>query len=185
MSTMLKFVLVSLILTVVSLVVLQFIDPNVQKNSINGAQISENDDDADTFSVSISGEVRTTGTYIVSSGCSLGDLIATAGGATTNADELCYDESYAIEKNGSYYIAPLYDTANVCSNTKIVKYNINSCTSDDLVNISGIGSTIATNIIKYRDEVSSFKCLEDVMNVNGIGSSTFVKLRNYIKLREA
>ena len=183
MMTIFKIIIASLVITVVSLVVFQFVDPNVKKTVVSVGDNTEIAEDA--YSVSISGEITTKGTYLLTEGSTLEDLIAAAGGTTSNADILCYDESITLEKSASYYIAPIYDTDNVCSTNKIVKYNINTCTADDLTNISGIGSSIASNIISYRDENNTFMRLEDIMNVNGIGTSTFIKMRNYIRLRDA
>jgi competence protein ComEA len=180
MSTIVKIVIFSLILTIIGLVVFQFIDPNIQKavsDSITSA-------DENSLYVSISGEINHVGSYYIANETKLSDLIATAGGVTTNADYLCFDEELTLIANGSYYIAPLYDNSNVCSTAKLTKYNINTCAVEDLEKINGIGSSIATNVINHRNEVGSFKQLEDIMNVNGIGSSTFSKMKNFIRLKD-
>ena len=49
--------------------------------------------------------------------------------------------------------------------------------------ISGIGSTIATAIVNYRNDNGSFGRIEDIKNVNGIGNATFEKVKNYITIK--
>ena len=63
--------------------------------------------------------------------------------------------------------------------------NINSCTSEELQTLDGIGASISNSIVSYRNEIGSYKQLEDVMKVNGIGNSTFSKLKNFIRLKDA
>lgn len=181
MTTLAKIIIVTLVITVIGLVVFQFIDPNIVQQTVTSLASGS----SDVFSVTVSGEVVTEGTYLLDEGTTFGDLIAAAGGATSNADYLCINDDIELISSGSYYVAPIYDHSNVCSTAKIVKYNINTCESSDLENISGIGSTISSNLIKYRDEIGEFKRLEDIMEVSGIGSSTFSKMRNFIRLKDA
>ena len=49
--------------------------------------------------------------------------------------------------------------------------------------INGIGSTIATAIVNYRNDNGSFGRIEDIKNVNGIGNATFEKVKNYITIK--
>lgn len=58
--------------------------------------------------------------------------------------------------------------------------NINTCTKDDLLTLSGIGESKADAIISYREENGSFKTIEDILNVSGIGNSIYEKIKNYI-----
>ena len=180
MATIVKVIIFSLIITIIGIVAFQFIDPNVAKpNNLVSSLISEN-----TLSVEINGEITTSGTYLIEEGSTLDDLISLAGGTTSNADELCYFNNLVLETKSTYYIAPIYDNADVCANTKITKYNINNSTSDDLLNIKNVGATIANNIISYRNEIGTFNKLEDLLKVNGIGSATFSKIKNFVRLKD-
>ena len=46
--------------------------------------------------------------------------------------------------------------------------------------LTGIGSSRAEAIIRYRQEVGPFRSIEDVMNVSGIKESAFEKIRKDI-----
>lgn len=183
MSLTIKILIGVLIATIITLVTLRLVDPT--NNSSNIQTITHGSGSEDVYKVEISGEINNAGIYYVDIGDTLEDLISDAGGLTSNADELCFETTLTLEDNGTYYIAPIYEVNDVCGNNKLTKYNINSCSAEDLQNIDGIGNSIATSIVSYRSEIGSYKQLEDVMKVNGIGNSTFNKLKNFIRLKEA
>lgn len=60
------------------------------------------------------------------------------------------------------------------------KININTATIEELDGLPNIGSAKAKAIIEYRESVSEFNKIEDIMNVSGIGEKTFEKLKDYI-----
>ena len=59
--------------------------------------------------------------------------------------------------------------------------NINTAGKNELINLPGIGETIADRIISYRNEKKGFRKKEELMNVSGIGKKKFDKLKNYVK----
>ena len=172
-----------LITAVIMIVVFQFIDPNVSSNVVNGVETTLVANDSNSISVSITGEITRSGTYILEVNTTLGDLISVASGVTSNADENAYDTSYLLEDAMSFYIAPKYNNADVCSMDPIVKVNINADDEETLQTVGGIGSTIAKAIVSYRTSNGSFGRIEDIKKVNGIGNATFEKVKNYIRLR--
>lgn len=60
------------------------------------------------------------------------------------------------------------------------KININTATLSQLCLLPGIGESTAKKIISYREELSLFKRIEDIMNVKGIGKSKFENIKDYI-----
>ena len=183
MTLTIKIIIGVLVATIVGLVAFTIIDPNVSNNTpITASQTSSS---GDVYKVEISGEINNAGTYYVEIGDTLDDLISSAGGLTNNADLLCFETALTLEDNASYYIAPIYEVNDICGNTKLKKCNINNCTAEDLQQIDGIGASISNSIVTFRKEIGQYMQLEDVMKVNGIGNSTFSKLRNFIRLKDA
>ena len=60
------------------------------------------------------------------------------------------------------------------------KININFADAATLEQIPGVGPSTAQKIIEYRENIGSFRTIEDIKNVSGIGDKTFEKLKNYI-----
>ena len=48
--------------------------------------------------------------------------------------------------------------------------------------LTGVGRTLANRIIEYREQVSYFTCLEQLMEIEGIGKSIFNKIKDNICL---
>lgn len=61
--------------------------------------------------------------------------------------------------------------------------NINTATSDELCQISGIGEVLANRIVAFRNQNGNFKSLEELMLVKGIGESIFLKIKPYLCLK--
>jgi competence protein ComEA len=60
--------------------------------------------------------------------------------------------------------------------------NINIATKNELIDLPGVGESIADKIINYRDEEKGFRKIEDLMKVKGIGKKKFEKIKEYIKV---
>lgn len=140
--------------------------------------------DVDALTAQIAGEVNYPGTYVLSSGSKLLDLINAAQGTTGNADSLAFNTDYAIENKGTYYIAPLFDNSNTCSTSPITKTNINADDVETLQSVAGFTKTVANAIVSYRAS-TPFKAIEELKNVSGIGSATFEKVKTRVTLRSA
>ena len=74
--------------------------------------------------------------------------------------------STAIEEQNSQY--------------KDGKININHADINTLCELNGIGESKALAIIAYRETNGNFKSINDIMNVSGIGSSIFEKIKDDI-----
>lgn len=180
---MVKIFIAVLVGTVAMIVIFTAIDASSRANPDEVAYIV-NSNNTTSISVSISGEITRPGTYLMEGNSNLGDLIATASGVTSNADELAYDTSYALADGLSFYIAPKYDNNDVCSLEMIEKVNINKDDSETLQSVNGIGYTVANAIVTYRENNGNFYRIEDLKNVSGIGNATFEKIKNYVRLKD-
>ena len=59
------------------------------------------------------------------------------------------------------------------------KININTATSEQLVELKGVGDKTAQNIIEYREK-KKFESVDELINVKGIGEKTLAKIRDQI-----
>ena len=60
------------------------------------------------------------------------------------------------------------------------KVNINTASQSELETLPGIGSSIATRIIEYRQQNGKFRQIEDLQNVKGIGDAKFLEIKEYV-----
>ncbi len=153
------------------------LDPNISSN--HGSSTS----DTELLTVTVEGEVTREGTYLLDTGATIGDLLEAAGGQTSNADEDAFHVDCALLDNMTYYIAPLYAEDDVCASDPLIKVGLNAGLKENFMTIDGIGSSIASAIITYRDENGPYEYLEEIMDVSGIGNATFIRIRNYITLK--
>ncbi len=58
--------------------------------------------------------------------------------------------------------------------------NINAASIEDLIKLPGIGKVTAGNIVRFRDKISKFGKLEEILKVKGIGPSKFNKIKKYL-----
>ena len=71
---------------------------------------------------------------------------------------------------------------NINNKNQDSKISINTADLSLLMTIKGIGEVKAKAIIEYRNKNGLFNKIEDITNVKGIGSSTFEKIKDYIKV---
>ena len=175
---MYKVIIGVVIAAAVLIVGFMIIDPKVNTNTTQTNQLTQDSGSAYT----IEGEVNKPGTYVLSEGITMSDLISAGGGTTSNADDLAYFETAVLKAGNTYYIASKYDATDICNNAPIVKVNINSDPADTLTNVNGITSSIASSIVSYRTSNGVFQTIEQLTEVYGIGNATYRKIRNYVTL---
>jgi len=64
------------------------------------------------------------------------------------------------------------------------KINLNLAYSADLQRLPGIGKVTADKIIEFREQVSRFERIEDIMKVKGIGPKKFEKIKDLITVED-
>lgn len=158
------------------------IDPDLNTVNNNSAVVSEIVEDQKGSRYTIEGEVNKAGTYVLSDSITMADLIAAAGGVTSNADDLAFFDEAPLKSGSTYYIAGKYDETDICSKTEISKVNVNEDDASTLMSVNGITTSIASSIVSYRSENGIFDTIEELMDVYGIGNATYRKIRNYVIL---
>ncbi|HKM10934.1 MAG: helix-hairpin-helix domain-containing protein [Bacilli bacterium] len=177
---MTKLIIAALIATVILIFAFTQIDPKV--NNINpDSQISLVDNNR--LTVTVTGQVTRPGTFALEKGATFEELIMAAGGPTAKADARAYILTTDVVDGMSYFIASLYDENDICNDYPLAKVNINNADKDLLMTVNGIGSTIASALVTYRETDGEFSYLEEIMNVTGIGNATFEKIKNSIVLQ--
>ncbi len=124
------------------------------------------------ITVSISGAVRSPGVYTLAWGSRLQDLIAAAGGLSSEAETTLINPAAPLTAGGAVFV-PSQQTA-----AGEARISLNSASEGDLDRLPGIGPALAERIVARRP----FSSVEDLLNVPGIGAVTLEKLRPLVKL---
>ena len=62
------------------------------------------------------------------------------------------------------------------------KLDLNTAGKAQLMEIPGIGETIADRILEYRDRNESFTTMDELMNIEGIGKKKLLQIEAYLKV---
>lgn len=79
------------------------------------------------------------------------------------------------QKEVSQDSTELYESSSVA-----YPLNLNSCTAEELMSISGIGEVKANSIIEYREYLGGYSSVEQIKNIKGIGDSIYEKISPYL-----
>jgi competence protein ComEA len=63
-----------------------------------------------------------------------------------------------------------------------VAIDINKATANDLQKLSGIGPSLAKQIVAYREKHGPFRRVEDLMAIRGIGFKKWKQIRPYVRV---
>ena len=58
--------------------------------------------------------------------------------------------------------------------------NLNDATLAELNLLPGVGEKLASDIIKYRDEIGSFHSVDELKNIRGIKEGRLLSLKKYV-----
>ena len=167
---------------------------NNETNNIKDTKVEEKN----MIIVHITGAVKNPGIVKLEEGSRIEDAINKAGGLNEDADITNVNLAYILEDGIKIKIPSSLDVTEVQnenilnsdSGENIVEefedsdkgslLNINKATKQDLQNLPGIGVSLASKIIEYREENGKFANIEDIKNVNGIGESKYENIKEHI-----
>jgi competence protein ComEA len=141
-----------------------------------------------SIKVQIRGEVLHPDVYTLEADSRVEDLIKIAGGFTAEADEdrilslakkLRDEECIVIPKKGEVVSNLQIKINNISEESEII--NVNTATKEELMELPGIGETIAQNILDYREKNGDFQNEEDLKKVDRIGDKMIEKIRDKIE----
>ena len=100
-------------------------------------------------------------------------------------NENMIDESYIISSSGG--VSSKEDTNSIQGSSKSTtsneKVNINTATQEELDTLPGIGPSIASKIIDYREQNGKFNSIEEIKEVSGIGDAKYEKIKDSITIK--
>ena len=156
----------------------------------------------DLVIIHITGSVKNPGIVKLKDGSRIEDAIEAAGGLTENADITNVNLAYVLddgvkiripsitdEKNGDEQILEEESGENIIEETNMTlgastkEVNINKATETELQSLPGIGASLASRIIEYRNQNGKFSKIEDIKNVNGIGDSKYENIKDFITVK--
>ena len=148
--------------------------------------------------IHITGAVKNPGIVRLEEGSRIEDAISKAGGLNEDADITNVNLAYILEDGIKIKIPSSSEVIEVQNenilnsdsgeniveefedSNKTSLLNINKATEQDLQNLPGIGLSLASKIIEYREENGKFSTKEDIKNVNGIGESKYENIKEHI-----
>lgn len=136
--------------------------------------------------IHICGEVKRPGVYTFAKEPRVVDVIEKAGGFTKRARQDCVNMAEAVADGTQLVIASKERTGGAGNEQKEQdkgdsnKININSASKEELMTLSGIGESKATQILSYRESNGRFLQIEDIMKISGIKEGVFSKIKDYI-----
>lgn len=162
--------------------------------SFDKKELGETEEQSKDIVIHITGEVNKPGIVILKNNSRIADAINSAGGATKEADLNQINLAYILEDGQKIYIPNKnekieedeYITDNSGNNEKNnsskeeEKVNINEAMQTELEQLPGIGPSLASRIIEYREANGKFEKIEDLQNVKGIGDSKYNDIKDKV-----
>lgn len=175
---------------------------NISKDNQNNTE--KVDEDEEKIIIHITGEIEKPGIIVLKQGDRIVDAITQAGGTTKEADLNEVNLAYELQDGQKVYIpnkkdkekneTKVYITSESGNNVITQgnnseskggnkKVNINEASQSELETLTGIGSSIASRIIEYREQNGKFKKIEELQNVKGIGESKFANIKDAVTVK--
>ena len=166
----------------------------VENETNNENNIDEENEVLEEIVVHVTGEVNKPGIVVLKSNSRIADAINEAGGATKEADLNQINLAYILEDGQKIYIPNKNEKIdedeyitegnrnNIGNNNSKEgeKVNINEAMQTELEELPGIGPSLASRIIEYREQNGDFKKIEELQNVKGIGDAKYNDIKDKV-----
>jgi competence protein ComEA len=134
--------------------------------------------------IHVVGEVVSPGIYEIPTHSRVVDAVMAAGGLSAQAAECAINLAREI-KDGEQLLIP--SVASGCSPgasevVGTVQVSLNQATVDQFDTLPGIGPTLASRIVEWREQNGGFTSIEQLNDVSGIGDKLFSGLTDLISL---
>jgi competence ComEA-like helix-hairpin-helix protein len=87
----------------------------------------------------------------------------------------------SVKPSHKFRVAHLKEDATNYLPTQINKLNINLASSDELIQLKGIGPVLANRIVKHRESHGKFGSVSSLSEVKGLGSKKISKFADRIE----
>lgn len=143
--------------------------------------------------VHVTGRVARPGVYRLPPDSRVADALQAAGGSLADGNPQALNLAAPLADGSRVYVPPLQNGTSLPEKTGEAdrmpavadidgRVNINTATQAELESLPGIGPTLASRIIAYRQEHGAFTRLEDLQKVSGIGEGLFNKIKDLITI---
>lgn len=190
------YILIGIVVVIASIKLIDiYYQNNNEKITIQNVLTTEDEPEKienEIIKVYVTGEVKNQGVIELEQGSRIVDAIEKAGGQTEEANLKNVNLAYELEDGQKIYIPnKSEENTNEITDDGVTEIdskendtiNINKANEKELQELNGIGESLASSIIKYREDNGKFKNIEDLKNVPGIGDSKFENIKEYIKVK--
>ncbi|MEY4275692.1 MAG: hypothetical protein RIS26_155 [Actinomycetota bacterium] len=125
--------------------------------------------------VHISGAVKEPGVYAISSGMRLFEVLSLAGGFTNVADKDSVNLARVVVDGEQIFVGA---NGNQAQNDGLI--HLNKASVSELDALPGIGPTLASRIVDWREANGLFRSVGDLRNVAGIGDRLFAGVKDLV-----
>lgn len=144
---------------------------------------------ATVLNVHAAGAVSRPGVVQVAPNARVADVVAAAGGATTEADldqvnlaaPVADGERIYVPRRGETIANSARPQAGAGAATPAI-VNLNQATLAQLESLPGVGPATAQAILEYRAQRGRFRSVDDLLNVRGIGPAKLEQIRPHARV---
>jgi competence protein ComEA len=135
--------------------------------------------------VHVAGAVLRPGLVVLDPGAIVADAVDAAGGALPAADLDSLNLAAPVE-DGQRILVPLPGTSVPTGEnpgpTSAGALDLNQASVAELEALPGIGPSLASAIVQYREQNGPFQSVEELLSVPGIGATRLAQLRGLVRV---